>query len=161
MHQHENHGKNKKINYFPQIEHYKNTVDDKSIKLGGDQHANTLDNYKLPMSIRNTLPYVPLRLFTYKEWEQLTHVIFTFDMDWDPIVLDCEGEVDNEEWFSAKSSFQDGPTDESFDGVKNYRFRNNNHQIFFFDAEIYDLDEVAQTFIDFNNVTTKSNELEC
>ena len=35
MHQYACHGKNKTINYSPQIEHYKNTVYDLSIKVGG------------------------------------------------------------------------------------------------------------------------------
>ena len=73
-------GKNKTIHSSPQIEYYKNTVDDRSIKLGGSQHVTALDNYKLPMLIRNTLPYAPLRPHTDKEWEELPHVILTSDM---------------------------------------------------------------------------------
>ena len=55
------HGKNKTMHSSPQIENHKNTVDEKSIKVGGGKHVTTLDNCKLPMSIRNALPYVPLR----------------------------------------------------------------------------------------------------
>ena len=56
MHQHACHGKNKTIHSSPQIEHYENKVDDRSIKVGSGQHTTTLDNYKIPMSIRNALP---------------------------------------------------------------------------------------------------------
>ena len=56
MHQHACHEKNKTIHSYPKIEHYKNVVDDRSIKVGGVQHTTTLNNCKLPMSIRNSLP---------------------------------------------------------------------------------------------------------
>ena len=101
---------------------------------------------------------------TDDEWEKIPHVILMSDKDWDPTVLDCEGQVDNEMWFDAQSSFLDGPNDKSFDEVGDYRFRSNNHQLFFFDAETFkdhDLDEVIRNFISINNVTTKYNEPEC
>ena len=44
MYQCASHGKNKIIHSYLQIEHYNNTVDDKSIKVGGGQHVTTLDN---------------------------------------------------------------------------------------------------------------------
>ena len=67
MHQYAYHGENKTIHSSPQIEHSKNIVDDRSIKVGGGQHITTLDNYKIPISIRGTLPCIPLRLCTDKE----------------------------------------------------------------------------------------------
>ena len=95
MHPHACHRKNKTIHPSPQIEHYKNKVDDRSIKVGGGRHMTTLCNYKLPTSIRNSLPYVPLRPCSDSGWEELPHVILTSDKYWDPKVLDCEGQVDN------------------------------------------------------------------
>jgi hypothetical protein len=95
MYQHACHGKNKTIRSSPQIEHYKNKVDDRSMKVGRGQHITTLDDYKIPISIRNSLPYVPLRPYTDSEWEKLPHVILASNKDWDPTVLDCEGQVDN------------------------------------------------------------------
>ena len=68
MHQHAHHGKNKTIHSSPQIEHCKNKVDDRSIKAGGGQHITTLDNYKMPMAIRNALPYMLLCPYTDSEW---------------------------------------------------------------------------------------------
>ena len=52
MHQCAYHVKNKPMHYSPQIEHYKNIVDDLSIKVCGRQHIATLDKYKIHMSIR-------------------------------------------------------------------------------------------------------------
>ena len=102
MCQHVCHGNNKTIHSSPQIKHYKNKVDDRPIKVGGVHHMNTLDNYKLPMSISNTLPYIPLRPYTDSEWEQLPHVILTSDKHCDPTVLDCEGQFDKETYFYAQ-----------------------------------------------------------
>ena len=160
MRQHAYHGKNKNIHYFPQIEHHNNTVDDMSKKVGGYQHMTILDKCKPQMSIINNLTCEPLRPHEDKEWEELPHVILASGMDWDHTVFDCEGQVYNEEWFDAQSSLPSGPTNESFDEIGNYRFRSNNHQIFFFDTKTYDLDEFMKTFIDCNNITTKSNDLE-
>lgn len=81
MHQHAHHGKNKIIHSYPQIEHYENKVDDRYIKVGGSQHITTLDNYKIPTSIRNALPYMPLCPYTDSEWEALSHVVLTSDND--------------------------------------------------------------------------------
>ena len=44
IHQHAYHGKKKTIHSCLQIDHYKNEVDDRSTKVGSDQHMNTLDN---------------------------------------------------------------------------------------------------------------------
>ena len=79
MHQHAHHGKNKTTHYSPQIDHYKNIVDDCSIKVGGGQHITTLDKHKIPMSIRGALPYMPLRPWTDKQWSTITHLILTSD----------------------------------------------------------------------------------
>ena len=56
MHQYECHGKNKTVHSSPQMGHHKNKVDDRSIKVGGIQHMNTLENYKIALSIMNVLP---------------------------------------------------------------------------------------------------------
>ena len=81
VHQHAHHGKNKNVHSSPQIDHYKNKVDDRSIKVGGGQHMNTLDNHKLFMSISNAFPYIPLRPWTNSELKKLHHIIFTSDKD--------------------------------------------------------------------------------
>ena len=97
MHQYAYHGKNKTINSSPQTEHYKNTVDDCSIKVGGRQCITNLDKYKIPKSIQGVLPCIPLLPCTDKECETLPHVVRASDKDWDPTSLDCKGQLDNEE----------------------------------------------------------------
>ena len=49
MHQYAYHPKCATIHLSAQIEHYKNAVDDRSIKVGGSQHITTLDNCKIPI----------------------------------------------------------------------------------------------------------------
>ena len=102
MHQHEYHPKCATIHSSAQIEHYENVVYDRPIKVGGSQHMTTLDNYKIPISIRSSLHYTPLRPYTDKEWETLPHVILTSDVGWYPTSLDCEGEHSNEVWFGSQ-----------------------------------------------------------
>ena len=36
------------------------------------------------------------------------------DEDWDPTLLDCEGQIDNEKFFETQSSFPDVPDSKSF-----------------------------------------------
>ena len=117
MHHHACHGKNNTIHSSPQIEYCENKVDDRSIKVGGGQHMATLDKCKVPMHIRNALPYMPLRPCTNNEWKNLPHVILASDKDWDPTILDCEGQIDNELWFDAQSSFLDGLDDKTSNEV--------------------------------------------
>ena len=115
------------------------------------------------MSIINALTYTPLYPCTDNEWENLPHVILTSDKECYPTVLGCEGQVYNELWFDAQSSFLDYPDDKTFNEVGYYRFRSNNHQLFFFDAESFkdhNIDDVIQSFISCNKVTTKSNHPE-
>ena len=160
MHQCAYHPKCAAIHSSAQIEHYKNAVDDRFIKVGGSQHITTLDNYKIPISIRSALPCMPLRPCTDEEWETLPHVILTSDVNWDPASLDCEGQVSNETWFDAQSSFPDGPADKDFDEFGNYR-HTSNQELFYFDAETCiepDIDDAMQTFVECNNITTKTNE---
>ena len=60
--------------------------------------------------------------------EKLPHFILTYDKDWDPTVLDCEGQVDNDAWVDAQSSFSDSPTDKTFNELGDYRLRSNDHK---------------------------------
>ena len=100
---------------------------------------------------------------TDNEWQNLPHNIITSDKDWETTVLDCEGQVDNELWFAAQSSFPDGNDYKTFNEIGDCRFESNNHQLLFFDAEPikdHNIDEVIQSFISCNNATTKNNEPE-
>ena len=79
-----------------------------------------LDNYKVHMSITNDSPSMPLRSFTENKWGKLPHIILTSEKDWYSIVLDCEGQVDNEIFFDAQSPLLDGPNDKTFNEAGDY-----------------------------------------
>ena len=102
IHQRSCHGKNKNIHSQPEIDLHKNKVDDRSTKLGGNQHTITLDKHKIHMPIRNLLSYTPLRPHADVGQKKLPHVILASDKDWDPKVLDYEVQVDNERGFDAQ-----------------------------------------------------------
>ena len=77
MHQHACHGKNKTIHSYPQIDRYKNIVDNVSIKVRRVQHIATLDKYEINMNIRGALYYMTLHPYIDKEWSTISHVIIT------------------------------------------------------------------------------------
>ena len=79
----------KTIHSSLQLEHFKNIVNDKSMKVpGGTQSILTNDGHIFPLDILHGLPYMSIRPFKDAEWEVLPHVIMTSDEEWDPSVLD-------------------------------------------------------------------------
>jgi hypothetical protein len=54
-------GKGRSIHSVPQLEAYKQLVDDKSVRVCGLQRITTVDGYILPIDIINALPYVKTR----------------------------------------------------------------------------------------------------
>ena len=48
---------------------FKQIVDDKSIKVGGNQSIVTIDGYVIALNIRGGLAYMTMRPYTDKEWE--------------------------------------------------------------------------------------------
>ena len=136
MHQYAYYGKGKTIHSSGQIEWFKNDVNDKSIKVGGQQRILTNDGYVIPINIRNGLPYMLLRPYTNKEWDDLPHIILTSDVEWDPTVLD-EDFKDNEKWFDAQTSLDTGPNSTLFDANGDYLKRTvvGEHDMHFFDAD--------------------------
>ena len=88
-------GKGKTIHSSGQLEFHKNQVDDRSKKVGGKQCIVTLDGYIIPLQVKNGLPYLDMHPPTDDELENLPHVVFTSDVDWDPAVLDCDFDLDN------------------------------------------------------------------
>src|SRR5687768_3611797 len=139
MHQYAYVGKGKSIHSCGQLEAHKQTVHDKSIKVGGKQRIETLAGYIIPLNIRQGLPFMTIRPYTDAEWEQLPHVILTADTDWDPSILDCEQE-DNEEWFNAMEEIPTLTPDPMFDEYGDYR---NIHTI----AEVVMTDPVVENAV--------------
>ena len=89
MHQCAIAGKGRTIHSCGQLEHHKNHVGNKSIKVGGKQLISTIDGHVHPIDIINGLPYTPMRPFTNEEWKKLPHVVWTSDTLWDPF---CTGQ---------------------------------------------------------------------
>ena len=81
-------GKGKTIHSSGQVEHYKNIVHDRSLKVGGKQCIVTQDGYVLPLDIVNGLPYIRMQKHTDEEWKELPHVVLTSPHKWNPRVLD-------------------------------------------------------------------------
>ena len=89
MHQYAIAGRGRTIHSSAQLEHYKNDVNDKSVKVkGGLQCSMTIDGYLHPIDIINGLPHSPIRPYTDDEWDKLPHVVWTSDMEWDPSIID-------------------------------------------------------------------------
>ena len=113
-------GKGKTILSSAQLEAFKQTVHDKSSKVGGKQRIETLDGYIMPLNFRQGLPYLSIRPYTDKEWDELPHVVLTADTDWNPSILDNEIEED-EDWFNAMEDLPDLSPDPFFDDYGDYR----------------------------------------
>ena len=74
-----------------QMEHFGCTVNEKArIITGKDPYLETVEGYRLPITIRKGLAYLGLRPFTRAEWEdpKIPKVHITSPRPWDPGVLD-------------------------------------------------------------------------
>ena len=60
MYQYAYAGKGKSIHSCAQLEAHKQTVHDKSKKMGGKQRIETLDGYIIPLNVRSGLPYMTI-----------------------------------------------------------------------------------------------------
>jgi hypothetical protein len=104
MHQYAYTGKGGTIHSSGQLEWCGNDVNDRSIKIdGGRQRLTTPDGYVIPIDIRRGLPYITMRPFTDKEFEELLHVLWMSEDDWDPTSLDSV--ISNDpNWYEAEPS---------------------------------------------------------
>jgi hypothetical protein len=89
MHQYALHQQQRTIHSCVQLEHFKNNVEDRSLKAGGMQHITTVDGYVFPLDIIQGLPYIKMTTFTDDKFATLPHVILTSDMPWRHNVFDC------------------------------------------------------------------------
>ena len=118
----------------------------------------------IPKYVRGSLTCMPLRLCTDKEWSTLPHVTITSDIDWDPTCLDCEGQLENKEYFDAQSSLPDGPDAKLCNDYGKHRNISDYHELHFFHVETFKedtLDHVIVSFLSCNNVTTRRKGPEC
>ena len=72
-----------------QIEWFKNSVDDRSVQVGGKQRIGTIDGYAMPLTCRGGLMYLSiLDNPTDKDLERYPAVHLTGPNECDPSVLD-------------------------------------------------------------------------
>ena len=82
-------GKGHTIHSSRQIEWFKNSVDDRSVQVGGKQRICTIDGYAMPLTCRGGLMYLSiLGKPTDKDLERYPAVHLTGPHEWDPSVLD-------------------------------------------------------------------------
>ena len=82
-------GKGHTIHSSGQIEWFKNSVDDRSVQVGGKQRICTVDGYSMPLTCRGGLMYLSiLGKPTDKDLERYAAAHLTGPHEWDPSVLD-------------------------------------------------------------------------
>ena len=74
-----------------QMEYFKTSMDDKSIKGGGKQRLETLEGYAMLIIFKDGLAYIKMLGRTNdQELETYPHVFFTSPDTWEPSLLDHE-----------------------------------------------------------------------
>ena len=111
-------GRGHSIHSSGQIEWYTNTVDDKSVQVGGQQRIVTIDGYSMPLVFKGRLMYLQLQgIPTDHNLQNYPSVHLTCPHEWDPSVLDYEHPENNEEPDRAidpNENFQFGPNLDEF-----------------------------------------------
>ncbi len=157
FHQGANHGKGKSILSPAQLEAFGSTICDKSRKHGGMQCICTPGGYVIPISIRQGLPYIPLRPYTDEEWDTLPHIILTADEPWHPSAVDYDPLEDDDNWVDAlqdllPTGVSDSPHNRTFDREGTYRhdrYSLRAHETdCFFDTSASNLDDTVERLVD-------------
>jgi hypothetical protein len=104
MHQYAYTGRGGTIHSSGQLEWCGNDVNNCSIKIdSGRQRLTTPDSYIIPIDVRHGLPYITMLPFTDEEFEELPHVLWMSEDDWDPASLDSVIS-DDPNWYEAEPS---------------------------------------------------------
>ena len=89
MNEYAYYGRNDSIHSSGQIEWYTNTLDDKSVKVGGQQRIITNDGHSMPLVCKGGLVDLELQgIPTDKDLQTYPSVYLTNPDEWDPSVLD-------------------------------------------------------------------------
>ena len=89
MNEYAYYGKGHSIHSSGQIEWYTNTVDDKSVQVGGRQRIVTIYGYSMPLVCKGGLMYLQLQgIPTDQDLQNYRSVHLTSPHEWDPSVLD-------------------------------------------------------------------------
>ena len=115
MNEYAYYGKDHSIHSSGQIEWHTNTVDDKSVQVGGQQRIITIDGYSMPLVCKGGLMYLKFQgIPTDKDLQTYPSVHLTSPQEWDPSVLDYvhhNGEpnstYDSTEKFQVNSSIDE------------------------------------------------------
>ena len=106
-----------------QIEWHTNTVDDKSVQVGGKQRIITIDGYSMQLECKYGLIYLKLQgIPTDKDLQTYPSVHLTSPQEWNPSVLDYVHSKDNGEpnsTYDLIEKFQVDPTFDEFDDYVN------------------------------------------
>jgi hypothetical protein len=136
MHQYAYTGKGSTIHSSSQLEWCGNDVNNHSIKIdGGRQQLTTPDGYVISINVRHGLPSITMRPFTNEEFEELPHVLWTSEDDWDPTSLDSI--ISNDpNWYEAEPS--PPLPDPMYDEYREFRghvlINQREWQVHYFDA---------------------------
>ena len=117
-------GKGHTIHSSGQIEWFKNSVDDRSVKVGGKHRIWTIDGYPMPLTCRGGLMYLSiLGKPTDTDLERYPAVHLTGPHEWDPSVFDCTHPSSDGEppWSSDPDEIF--AFDPNFDGFGDYTQR--------------------------------------
>ena len=81
-------GKGHTIHSSGQIEWFKNSLDDRSVQVGGKQRICTIDGYAMPLTCRGGLMYLSILGKPQIQIWKGTQLHLTGPHEWDPSVLD-------------------------------------------------------------------------
>ena len=111
-------GRGRSIHSSGQMEWYTNTIDDKSVQVGGQQRIVTIDGYSMPLVCKGRLMYLQLQgIPTDRDLQNYPSVHLTSPHEWDPSVLDYEHPENNGEpdWaIDPNENFQFDPNFDEF-----------------------------------------------
>ena len=123
MNEYAYYGKGHSIHSSGQIEWQTNTVDDKSVQVGGQQWNITIDGYSMPLVCKGGLMYLKFQgIPTDKDLQMYPSVHLTSPQEWDPSVLDYVHPKDSGEPYSTYdliAKFQVDPIFNEFDDYVN------------------------------------------
>ena len=118
MHQYARMPNSKTIHSCAQMEDYMVTINDKPAKVSGfTPFIQTLEGYRIPLSVLNGLIYMRMRPYTDEEFEKYPKVIVTRELPtWDPKSMDHQVP---DEWYEQERKplkiIEDSPYDEHGD----------------------------------------------
>ena len=121
MNEYTYYGKGHSIHSSGQIEWHTNTVDDKSVQVGGQQRIITIDGYSIPLMCKGGLISLKFQgIPTDKDLQTYPSVHLTSPQEWDPSVLDYVHPKDNGEPNSTYDSIENFQVDPTFDEFDDY-----------------------------------------